>query len=255
MKILKFKKTTKGIYKLILDNNDSINLYEDVIINNNLLLTKEIKEEELDDILKQNNDIYVYQISLNYIQVRMRSIKEMKDYLKRKNISNTLIDNTIDKLIKSGYLNDFTFAKAFVNDKLLITNNGPLKIKNELIKLGVSSDIINEVLDDIDNTIIKEKLSNLMEKQIKLKKGSSNSIKVKIVNYFINLGYAKEMILDELSNYKLKSDPIKLKKDYDKLYAKYKNKYDGNSLYYFISQKLYSKGYTKEEIKKLVQMN
>ncbi len=255
MKILKFKKSAKGKYKLLLDNNKSITLYEDVIINNNLLITKEIKEEELDSLMKQNNDIHVYGMALNYISIRMRSIKEIKDYLKRKEVSDKLIDETIDKLIKSGYLNDFNFAKAYVNDQLLITNKGPLKIKTELTKLGIGNEIINEVLDDIDNNILKEKLSNLMEKQVKIKKGSSNSIKIKLVNYFTNLGYDKQMILDELSLYKLKSDPVKLKKDYDKLYNKYKNKYEGSNLAYFISQKLYSKGYTKDDIKKAVKDN
>ncbi len=252
MKILKFKKSAKGKYKLLLDNNKSITLYEDVIINNNLLLTKEIKEEELDSLMKQNNDIHVYGIALNYISIRMRSIKEIKDYLKRKEVSEKLIDKTVDKLIKSGYLNDFNFAKAYVNDQLLITNKGPLKIKNELIKLGINNEIITEVIDDIDNNILKEKLSNLMEKQIKIKKGSSNSIKVKLVNYFTNLGYEKQMILNELSLYKLKSDPVKLKKDYDKLYNKYKSKYEESNLAYFVSQKLYSKGYTKDDIKKVI---
>ena len=70
MKILKFKKTINDKYKIALDNNTTISLYEDVIINNNLLLTKTIEEDELDDLLRQNNDIYVYSISLNYISIR-----------------------------------------------------------------------------------------------------------------------------------------------------------------------------------------
>ena len=36
MKILKFKKTSKDKYKLFLNNNEVITLYEDVIINNDL---------------------------------------------------------------------------------------------------------------------------------------------------------------------------------------------------------------------------
>ena len=45
MKILKFKKQSKDKYKLYLDNNSDITLYEDVIIKNNLLITKEISDE------------------------------------------------------------------------------------------------------------------------------------------------------------------------------------------------------------------
>lgn len=253
MKIISFKKTSKNKYKLLLNNNESITLYEDVIINNNLLITKEIDNNLLDDLMKQNTDVHAYNIAINYIAIRMRSIKELREYLIKKNISNTLIENVIKKLIKEGYLNDFKFAKAFVNDRLIISNSGPFKIKRELLNYGVDDKIVNEVIGAIDDSIIREKLSNLVEKQIKLKKGSVNSIKIKLVNYFSNLGYDKSMILKELSNYNLKSDSDKLKKDYNKLYNKYKNRYEESKLAYFIAQKLYTKGYTSSDITSVIQ--
>lgn len=255
MKILKFKKISKNKYKLFLDNNESITLYEDVIINNNLLLSKEVDNALLDDLMKQNNCVDAYNIALNYIAVRMRSIYEVKEYLVKKGVSNTLIENTIKRLIKDGYLDDLKFARAFANDKLTITNNGPIKIKKELLKYIVEENIINEVIINIDNDIVKEKLSKLVEKQVKIKKGSTNTLKIKLVNYFINLGYDKDMILKELSKYELKSDENKLKRDYDKIYNKYKDKYEGSKLTYFIAQKLYTKGYTSSDITTVIKEN
>ncbi len=253
MKIISFKKTSKDKYKILLDNNESITLYEDVIINNNLLITKEIDNNLLDELMKQNTDVHAYNIAINYIAIRMRSIKELKEYLIKKNISSTLIENVIKKLIQEGYLNDFKFAKAFVNDRLIISTSGPFKIKRELLKYGIDESIVNEVIEEIDDSITREKLSNLVEKQIRIKKGSTNSLKVKLVSYFSNLGYDKSMILKELSNYNLKSDPDKLKKDYNKLYNKYKNKYEGSKLTYFIAQKLYTKGYTSSDITSIIK--
>ena len=92
-------------------------------------------------------------------------------------------------------------------------------------------------------------------KQIKIKKGSVNLLKIKLINYFTNLGFDKDMIVKELSYYDLKSDPQKLKNDYDKLYNKYKSKYDESKLTYFIAQKLYSKGYTSDDIISVVKDN
>ena len=45
MKILKFKKTSKDKYKLFLDNNEVITLYEDVIIDNDLLIKNGYSED------------------------------------------------------------------------------------------------------------------------------------------------------------------------------------------------------------------
>ena len=77
MKILKFKKQSKDKYKLYLDDNSEITLYEDVIIKNNLLITKQIDKKLLDDLEKENNDRKAYILAVNYISIKMRSIKEI----------------------------------------------------------------------------------------------------------------------------------------------------------------------------------
>ena len=255
MKILKFKKVSKNKYKIFLDNDSNITLYEDVIINNNLLIKKEVSSEELLNIEKENNNISTYEIALNYIEIKMRSTKEIKDYLKKKNIDSKLIDIAVNKLIKNGYLNDYLYAKAFVNDEFNLTNKGPLKIKKELKKHDIKDDVINELISNIDYKDILNKLDKLINKMLKIKKGGVNSIKIKIVNYFINLGYEKGMILDVLDNYIITSNVSILKKEYNKLYSKYSKKYDGEYLNYFVSSKLLQKGYTKEEINNVINNN
>ena len=251
MKITKFRKITNGKYKVFLENGEAISLYEDVIINNKLLLTKSIDDELLETLVNQNNEFYVRSIALKYISIRMRSVKEMKSYLSRKGINEDLSCQVIDNLIKDGYLNDYNFAKAYCNDQVIMSTKGPNRIRKELCEYGIDNEIIDEVIDEIDNDIIKEKLSNLIKKQIKIRKGSAKSLKIKLVNYFINLGYSNEMIISELSSYKLKSDVNKLEKDYSRLYSKYKDKYDENELKYVLAQKLYAKGYTSEDVSKL----
>ena len=247
MKILKFKKTSKDKYKLFLDNNEVITLYEDVIIDNDLLIKKEIDNDTLNNLMNQNNDVYAYNVALNYISIKMRSIKEIKEYLIKKGFSTLIINKIIDKLINNGYLNDVNFTKAFINDQINLSTKGPYKIRKELVKYGVDESIIESEISNIDNNIIKEKLSRLIKKQVKIKKGSANHLKLKLVSYFTNL--------DELSNYDLSSDINLLQKDFDKLYSKYKDKYTGTKLDYFIAQKLYLKGYTSDDITNIIKKN
>ena len=251
MKITKFKKTSKGKYKVYLSDNTSIYLYEDVIINNNLLFNKEITKEKLKSIEKENNDFDLYNTSLKYISIRLRSKKEVEDYLLKKGYSKTIIDTVIKRLLKEGYINDFKFSKAYVNDKLALTTNGPNKIRNNLIKLGVEKDVINEVIDEIDQKVVEEKLYNLIEKKIKYQSASSKMLKIKFLNYFYNEGYDKYLILSTLSKFNIKSDINSLQKEYDKLYKKYKDKYDKEELKLFITNKLYSKGYSTDDINKI----
>lgn len=252
MKIEKFKKVSKDKYKMFLDNNEIITLYEDVIVNNNLLLKKEIDLKLLDKIKKDNNDFESYILSLNYISTKMRSIKEIKEYLLKKGFNIDIVNKTVNKLIKNNYLDDIKFTKAFINDHINLSTMGPLKIKKELTKYGINTDIIENEISLIDNLIIKEKLNKLLDKKISVKKGSINEIKIKLINYFVNLGYSKEMILELLLNKDISSDKDILKREYNKLLNKYKNKYTGSKLIYFISQKLYSKGYTSDDITSII---
>lgn len=249
MKITKFKKVSNDKYKVFLENGEVITLFEDIIINNNLLITKEILEEEKDSILKENNNYDAYNLALKYLSIKMRSKKEVVEYLSKKDISNDNINGIIERLEKNNFINDRKYAEAYIKDQINLSNNGPYKIKNSLINLGVKEDIINELLSYIDSNIIKEKLTKLINKQLKIKKGSKNMLKIKLVNYFSNLGYDKGLILDILNNSDIKTNGEELKKEYNKLYSKYSKKYEGNELKYFIEQKLYQKGYTKEEIK------
>ena len=129
-----------------------------------------------------------------------------------------------------------------------LTNKGPQKIKMELIKYGVNKDIAL-----IDQRKVEEKLNKLIDKELKIKKGSQNAIKIKIINHFVNLGYSKDLVTSILMSKEITSDKSKLKKDYAKLYNKYKVKYSEQELLYFISQKLYSKGYTASDIKEVLK--
>ena len=244
MKIIKYKKMTKGRYKVFLDNNNSVILYEDIILKYDLLLKKEINDDLLDEIYKKNNEYSVYDICLNYISVRLRCEKEIREYLKKKNIDSNLINETIEKLKSNNLLNEEEYIKAFTYDKFNLNNYGPNKIKNELNKLGLNQDLIEENVF-IDEESIIEKLDKLIDKKIKqMKNYSGNVLKMKIKNYFYEQGYDLNMIDNILDNKDLTNSDL-YQKEYDKLYKKYSKKYSGYELEMLIKQKLYQKGFTK----------
>ena len=251
MRINKFKKVGSNKYRIYFDNK-SLLLYEDVILKYNLLYKKEIDSDLLLEIDEENKKASIYDTALKYISIRMRSIKEMREYLIKKKFDSKDINITVDKLISQGLLNDKTFAISYVNDKIHLTNNGLDKIRNDLINLGVEENYINEALSNIDHSILLEKLNKIIEKEIKINsKLPIGKMKNKIVNRCINLGYKLEDINNILSNYNLVSTS-NIKNDYEKLYKKYCNKYDEYKLKSVLKSKLYQKGYSFEEINKIV---
>ena len=200
MKIIKYEKKGNNTYKIYLENNQTINLYEDVIIKNNLLYKKEIDESLLEKLDIDNNKEDIYNKCVKYISVRIRGINEIKEYLKRKEIDNILIETTIDKLIKNNLLNDEIFTKAFIKDKLNFTTMGPYRIEQELKKHKIDSNLIYKYLNEIDDETIDNKINKQITKLMKSSKKKQN-IRNKIYMNLLSLGYSNEMILRNINNY------------------------------------------------------
>lgn len=245
MKIIKYKKLSNNKYKIILDSEELI-LYDDVIVKNSILLKKNLTREEIDKLINDNIFYEGYYKAIAYIKIRMRSIKEISDYL-RKYISENLIDEIIDILKSQGYLNDDDFARCFINDSINLKMIGPNKIIYELEKLGINENIINKNIKLFTKNIEEEKIKKIIEKQLKINKSKSvynlkNSLRINLINNGFNKEsidkYVNDINYDESSIYE---------KEYNKLYNKLSKKYSGYELEQRIKQKLFQKGLYKNQ--------
>lgn len=247
MKIVRYKKMSKGRYKLTLDNTELI-LYEDVILKNNLLRTGNINLELLEKVMNENIYYEIYNMALTYIEIKMRTSKEIKDYLNKKNFNTKLIDEVLDRLNKEGYLNEEKYIDAFVNDKVNLTNWGPYKIKKSLLDLELDETLINNKLNTINENIWNGKIEKIINKKLNSLKNKSNyMIKNKLKIDLYNLGYDNNSIEENLNNLNLNNNE-NIKKEYSKAYNKYSKKYMDQELYQKVKSYLYRKGYKIEEI-------
>ena len=106
MQIIKYTKKGNGNYDILLDNNKKITLSEDLILKNNLLYKKEVDPYLLEELLTENIKYDIYNKCVKYISIRLRSINEIKEYMKRLNADEETINNTIERLLKNHLLND-----------------------------------------------------------------------------------------------------------------------------------------------------
>ena len=130
MKIKKYIKTGSNKYKIVLENDESIILYEDVILKYELLLKKEISD--LDELLKYNSKFELYDKALGFISKKLRSEVEIRKYLSKYTTNESDIDNIINKLYENNFLNNKLYIKSYINDKFYLSLEGPIKIKNDL---------------------------------------------------------------------------------------------------------------------------
>ena len=244
MQINKFIKKKNGMYNVLLEDGTNLIAHEELILKYGLLLSKKI-DKDLKEKIEEENLVYIsYDLAIKYISKKVRSEKEIREYLAKNEIDKQIIDDTINLVKKDGYINDSTYCEMFINDKMLLSNDGPLKIKDELLKKGIEEYTINKKITIFNDELQKEKIKKIIDKQVKTNRNKSNYVlKNKILTYLSNLGYEKKNIMLILSNTNLKSDSEIFKKEYDKLYKKLSRKYSGDELEYKIKSKMYAKGF------------
>ena len=234
-------------YKIIIDG-ENIVTYDNVILDNDLLYKKSIDNNLYKKILIDTSYYDIYNKTVKYILKRRRSEKEIRKYLNKFDISNNDIESIISKLKYIRLINDREYCKAYINDKLYLSKEGINKIKDDLIGQDINIEVIEEELNNIDKSLFNERLEKLIMKKINGNKKYSNSyLKQKIMSDMISLGYDKGIILNILEN-NLNSDNCILEHEFNKVYDKLKNKYNGYELENKIKQKLIQKGFSVGDI-------
>ena len=247
MKIKNIKKRNNK-YLITLIDNTTILTYDDVIIKNNILYKKEIDETLKNKIEKENKYYETYNNVVKQIKTKLRSEQEIKEYLIKQDIEP---ESIIKKLKEQGLINDKIYLKAYIHDRINFSNDGPNKIKEYLIKQKIDEELIDKELE-INKEKTLKKLEKLITKKLNTNtKYSNKMMNIKILNYFSNLGYEKKDILYIIEENKSENNDI-IKKEYEKLYKKLSQKYEGEKLKYNIKQKLYQKGFNIDEINKIV---
>lgn len=254
MNIKSFKKLKDNRYKLKIENEEDMILYDDIILKYNLLLTKKIDDEEIEKIEEDNQNLECYYKAIKYLTVKNRSKKEVENFLKKFCYEPSIISKVIKKLEEKNYLNDNNYLTAFINDQINLTNNGPWKIKRKLMDLGFKEEIVTEKINEVDEKIWKDKLEKIISKKVKSnKKDSASKIKEKIIYSCTNEGYKKEDIINILEKIDIPNNINALESEAKKLYIKLSRKYDGYELYYQIKGKLLAKGFNYSDIDNIVE--
>lgn len=248
MKILKYKKKRNGQYELQLDSGKELSLYEEVILKFELLLKKNIDEGDLEQILLSNQEYDVYYVALKSLKSRFKSVKELRISLLKKEYPQEYVEKAIQKLLSQGYLDDRSFAKAYINQQMITTSKGPRKIEKELLDKGVSSDIIFSEISVFTKEEQLPKIEKVASRLLKSNRSRGGAVlKRKIVHDLQILGYDISNIEEVLFKMDFSDTKDISKREAEKLYRRLSKKYSGKELEYKIKEKLYQKGLYYED--------
>jgi regulatory protein len=173
---------------------------EDVLIKYQLKKGLELDEFSLMEIHYHDDIRKAYNSAISYLAKRMRSEKEIKDYLLKKEMEEPVIQEVIHKLTEQKYINDWEYALAYVRTQINTTDKGPGSIQMELRERGIDHGLIEKALERYTFELQVEKATNISEKFFrKYTKDSTRILKQKLENLLVRKGYTFEVINIALS--------------------------------------------------------
>jgi regulatory protein len=131
-----------------LDHEFAFSLQE--IVAARLSVGQILDAEQTDDLRRQDGIERAYERALYYLSYRPRSEREVRRYLQRKEFAEEAIDQALARLKRSHLIDDLAFARSWVANRESLRPRGPWMLKAEMRQKGLSEQIINTVLTDLD---------------------------------------------------------------------------------------------------------
>lgn len=200
MKITKITQQAKqrDRYSVFVDDVYSFSLSESALLQSGLVSGQELSREQITGYKQLSAHDKLYNRALRYAAMRPRSIWELQFYLQRKGADVPLIERIIDALIRIGILDDDKFAESFVHDRRLLRSQSTRRLKLELQKKHVSSEIIDRVLRE-DDTDEQSLLRALVDKKRKQAKYANDE--TKLMQYLARQGFSYSDIKSAMHKY------------------------------------------------------
>ena len=153
---------------------------------------KEINKDLLSKLHEKEILNKAYLDGMNFLSYRIRTKKEIVKKLNTK-YTPSVIDATILRLEKEGYIDDSYFIKQYTNSKLGNNHWSIKKIEFELRNLGIESQILNIFFQENDfSTIEEENIRYFYRKNIKKwqkKYEDSYKLKNKAIQFLLSKGF------------------------------------------------------------------
>lgn len=241
----------KGRYNVFLDGKYAFPVAEATLIEFRLMNGTELDDLQIKQIQDSENINKAYGDAVNYLSYQLRTKKEIKDYLYKKEYHRDAVDTVIGKLEDLHYLDDAAYAKSYINTQLRTTANGPKIMEQKMVQKGVPNNIIQDKLAEIDEDILLENAVEFAKKQArKQKRASFQQMLTKIRQSLYQKGFGNEIIEEAIKSLDLEADEDEELDKLTTLVEKVKHRYDNPAK---LINYLMTKGYHYDEIKRVLE--
>lgn len=197
------QKRKKERFNIYIDGEFAFGLDAENLAKEKLQAGQKISNDTINQLIVLNEFVKVYDKVLRFLSYRPRSKKEIENYLKKQQVGSKVGELVFDKLEKYNYLDDYQFAKWWIANRLRFRPKGTNILKSELIKKGISRQIIEQVLEKVSPNLQGEVALAVARKQItKYRNLKQTEIIKKLASFLARRGFNWETINNVISQLK-----------------------------------------------------
>ena len=174
------------------NNKFAFSLDVSQVVDLKVKIGKIISFDEFEELRRASEFGKLYQRTLEWVLSRPHSERETRDYLRRKIFERKLDEKyvgiVIEKLRVKKYLDDCRFAEWYAENRFSKKGISMKRLKMELLKKGISKDIIEETLENTDRNDENEILKMIAKKRAKYQNDD------KLIQYLCRQGFQYDLV-------------------------------------------------------------
>lgn len=173
-------------------------LHSDIIVKNSIKLG-EVNDEVFYNSVQESSEIIAFNLCVKYISSRLKTEKQIKDYLYKHEYKKSIVETVLEKLKNYGIVDDKIYAESYIKSNSNFSKN---KVKQKLMQAGVKNENFDEQISEIEDitSCIKH-----TEKFFKNKEINKQNLE-KLMRRLSGMGYGWDTIKSVLNKLKIETD-------------------------------------------------
>lgn len=185
MKITDIRPRRKGLSAVYIDGEYALSLDTQTLLEHRIDIGREFDDEELHDLIESSNERRAKEKALWLISYRSHSKKELRDKIRR-TCDRQSAEKAVERMEELGLVNDRDYAERCAQTLIFTKHMSKRGAAMELRRKGIESEIIDEVLGDIE-VDEREQIQAVIER--KYPKIDDEKIRRRAVAALQRLGY------------------------------------------------------------------
>lgn len=192
--------------EIIFDDGSGLLLDYHVVVDNGIRKNDSLSEEQI-NFLKDRSELNkIKHQAFRFLGLRNHSSYELKLKLLKKKFHPALIDEALQSLKEKKYLDDHKFSLQMIEEKMKKKKSGSIKIKSELKRKGISRELADQLINNLDQNQFYESAYNLARKkydQLIKKESDYRKIKQKLYSFLSLKGFGLDIITSAINRIRM----------------------------------------------------